>query len=150
MLRQVGALLREKRYSAGYGDRLGGVRMTPSCQHPSGPRPWGGKGEDKSSSQSDFKGGLCKTPCLCTLFGPTKDRGGFWRLHFGISSFAWGSFSESLGTPRSLWDPFLEAFILFLKAVLGDSYPFLRPFLRGSYPFLRPFSRVSYPGLRLF
>ena len=76
MLRQVGALLREKRYSAGYGGRLGGVRGTPARQQLSEPRPRGGKGGDKSSPQSDFKGGLCITPGLYTLFGPTQDRGG--------------------------------------------------------------------------
>ena len=50
---------------------------TPGCQHLSGPRPRGGKGGDKSSSQSDFKGGLCITLSIYTLFGPAKDRGGF-------------------------------------------------------------------------
>ena len=62
MLKQVEALLRKTRYSEGYGDRLGGVPLTPRCQQLSEPRPQGGKGGDKSSSRSDLEGGDLKDP----------------------------------------------------------------------------------------
>ena len=126
MLRHVRALLREKRYSAGYGGRLGGVRGTPTCQQPSGPRPRGGKGGDKSSSQSDFKGGLCITLGIYTLFGPTKDRGGFHALPPLNNCIIQGSFLRNVCSKSFICMSFPLSTTASLQAHFKDC---LQPFL---------------------